>query len=109
MDAPLRLVNASESHEASRRCADLVTETPLVRLNWIRPDAPQLEIYLKLENLQPVGSFKIRGASNLLLREMPEMCGRADVSSSGLSNGNGHIVVRRDGSPGEKRRRLSGI
>jgi len=37
--------------------------TPLVRLNlW---DAPA-EIYLKLENLQPIGSFKIRGAANVM-------------------------------------------
>jgi threonine dehydratase len=37
--------------------------TPLVRLNvW---DAPA-EIYLKLENLQPIGSFKIRGAANAM-------------------------------------------
>ena len=34
--------------------------TPLVRLSV--PDSPA-EIYLKLENLQPIGSFKIRGAS----------------------------------------------
>jgi threonine dehydratase len=37
--------------------------TPLVRLN--RWDAPA-EIYLKLENLQPIGSFKIRGAANAM-------------------------------------------
>jgi threonine dehydratase len=37
--------------------------TPLVQLNvW---DAPA-EIYLKLENLQPIGSFKIRGAANAM-------------------------------------------
>jgi threonine dehydratase len=37
--------------------------TPLVRLGV--DDAPA-EIYLKLENLQPVGSFKIRGAANAM-------------------------------------------
>ncbi len=37
--------------------------TPLVRLN-VR-DAPA-EIYLKLESLQPIGSFKIRGATNAI-------------------------------------------
>ncbi len=37
--------------------------TPLVRLNV--PDAPA-EIWLKLENLQPIGSFKIRGAANAM-------------------------------------------
>ena len=37
--------------------------TPLVRLNvWDTAS----EIYLKLENLQPIGSFKIRGAANAM-------------------------------------------
>ncbi len=36
--------------------------TPLVQLN---ADDAQGEIYLKLENLQPIGSFKIRGAANV--------------------------------------------
>ena len=39
------------------------TDSPLVRLNV--DDAPA-EIYLKLENLQPIGSFKLRGAGNIL-------------------------------------------
>ncbi len=43
--------------------ADAAIRTPLLRLNvW---DAPS-EIYLKLENLQPIGSFKIRGAANAM-------------------------------------------
>ncbi len=37
--------------------------TPLVRLNVREASA---EIYLKLENLQPIGSFKIRGATNAM-------------------------------------------
>jgi threonine dehydratase len=40
-----------------------VVRTPLVRLNL--DDAPA-EIYLKLENLQPIGSFKLRGMWNAL-------------------------------------------
>jgi len=43
--------------------ADAAIRTPLLRLNvW---DAPS-EVYLKLENLQPIGSFKIRGAANAM-------------------------------------------
>ena len=43
--------------------AQVAIRTPLLRLNvW---DAPA-EIYLKLENLQPIGSFKIRGAANAM-------------------------------------------
>src|SRR5205814_319862 len=47
---------------ARTRIADAALRTPLVRLN---ADGPA-EIYLKLECLQPIGSFKIRGASNAM-------------------------------------------
>src|SRR6185503_14180874 len=47
--------------------ADAAIRTPLVRLNTRESPA---EIYLKLENLQPIGSFKIRGAANAI-RHMP--------------------------------------
>jgi threonine dehydratase len=43
--------------------AQAAVRTPLVRLNVWDPPA---EIYLKLENLQPIGSFKIRGAANAM-------------------------------------------
>jgi threonine dehydratase len=48
--------------EARRSIARTAIRTPLVRLG---ADGPA-EIYLKLENLQPIGSFKIRGASNAM-------------------------------------------
>ncbi len=48
---------------AQARLAATVLRTPLVRLAV--EDAPA-EIYLKLENLQPIGSFKLRGAGNAL-------------------------------------------
>jgi threonine dehydratase len=53
----------AEIQAAKKRIAGSAVRTPLVRLNL--NDAPA-EIYLKLENLQPIGSFKIRGAVNLL-------------------------------------------
>jgi len=52
-----------EIRAARQRIAGAAIRTPLVRLNV--PDAPG-EIYLKLENLQPIGSFKIRGAANAI-------------------------------------------
>jgi threonine dehydratase len=56
--------------EAAReRLRGIVTRTPLVRLNV--DDAPA-EIYLKLENLQPIGSFKLRGATNAMRLAGPE-------------------------------------
>jgi threonine dehydratase len=51
--------------EAAReRIAAFAVRTPLVRLHL--QDAPA-EIYLKLESLQPINSFKIRGAASAIL------------------------------------------
>jgi len=48
---------------ARERIAGSAIRTPLIRLNV---DGAPAEIYLKLENLQPIGSFKIRGAGNAM-------------------------------------------
>jgi threonine dehydratase len=52
-----------EVQAARRRIAGLALRTPLVRL-VAQPGEP--EIWLKLETLQPIGSFKIRGAGNAM-------------------------------------------
>ena len=54
------MIALADIRAARERIAGAAIRTPLVRLN---ADAPA-EIYLKLECLQPIGSFKIRGASN---------------------------------------------
>src|ERR1044071_251822 len=59
------LPTLADIEEARRRIRGAAVRTPLVRLNVF--DTPA-EIYLKLENLQPIGSFKIRGASNALAK-----------------------------------------
>ncbi|HEY8187412.1 MAG TPA: threonine/serine dehydratase [Pyrinomonadaceae bacterium] len=59
------LPSLADIAEARRTISGAATRTPLVRLNF--REAPA-DIYLKLENLQPIGSFKIRGASNAIGR-----------------------------------------
>jgi threonine dehydratase len=54
------VIPLAEIRAARERIAGAAIRTPLVRLG---ADAPA-EIWLKLECLQPIGSFKIRGASN---------------------------------------------
>lgn len=54
--------------DAYRHVHEAAIRTPLVRLNC---DGPA-EIYLKLESLQPIGSFKIRGAYNAVRLLPPE-------------------------------------
>jgi threonine dehydratase len=58
------VIELSEIEAARARIAGSVVRTPLVRLHV--EDAPA-EIYLKLENLQPINSFKIRGAANAVM------------------------------------------
>jgi threonine dehydratase len=53
--------------------------TPLVKLNL--KEAPA-EIYLKLENLQPIGSFKIRGATNAMAHMSPGALNRGVLTAS---------------------------
>ena len=58
-----RLIPLAEIEAARRRIADVVVRTPLVRLHH----DGEAELWLKLENLQPIGSFKLRGAANAVL------------------------------------------
>ena len=60
---PIEPIPLNDIRAAQVRIKDLALRTPLVRLNVA--DAPA-KIYLKLENLQPIGSFKIRGAGNAI-------------------------------------------
>ena len=61
---PIESISLDEIRAAQERTAGLIVRTPLLPLNV--EDAPA-EIYLKLENLQPIGSFKIRGMGNAVL------------------------------------------
>jgi threonine dehydratase len=64
---------------ARERLAGLVVRTPLVRLDL--PDAVG-PIWLKLENLQPIGSFKLRGAGNAMLLAGRERLARGAYTAS---------------------------
>jgi len=77
--ATTAVVSLESIEKARNVIAGSAIRTPLVRLN-IR-DAPA-EIYLKLENLQPIGSFKLRGAANAIARLSPEALARGVVTAS---------------------------
>jgi len=69
------VIELSEIEAARGRIVGAAIRTPLVRLHV--ENAPA-EIYLKLENLQPINSFKIRGATNAI------MLAPADERAKGL-------------------------
>jgi len=66
--------------EARRNIAGIAIRTPLVRLNT--DGVGQHEIYLKLENLQPIGSFKIRGAANAIAKTAKERLAKGLLTAS---------------------------
>ena len=72
--------------QARERIRGTAIRTPLVRL-YVE-DAPA-EIYLKLENLQPINSFKIRGAINavMLAPESERARGLVTASAGNMAQG----------------------
>src|SRR4030088_2394264 len=66
--APGRAIPFAAIRDAATAVYSAAVRTPLVRLEL--PDGP--ELYLKLELLQPIGSFKIRGAFNVIRQLPPE-------------------------------------
>src|SRR5690348_895718 len=72
-------VSLEEVWSARDRIAGAALRIPLVRLNL--DDAPT-ETYLKLENLQSIGSFKIRGAANAMAMANPDELTRGVYTAS---------------------------
>lgn len=64
---PLQPPGLAELRAARERVAPYIRPIPLVRL-WVDGST---EIWLKLENLQPIGSFKLRGAASALAAAEP--------------------------------------
>src|SRR5437870_8693040 len=58
---PVRPIQLSEIQEARKRIAKTIVRTPLIRLE-LGSDFP--DVRLKLENLQPINAYKLRGAAN---------------------------------------------
>lgn len=92
MGMPISLAAATE---ARRNIAGIAMRTPLVRLN-----ADEHEVYLKLENLQPIGSFKIRGAANAMARAGRDRIARGVLTASAGNMAQGvAYCARRMGIP----------
>ncbi len=79
------MTTLAEIEAARERIAGTAVRTPLVRLHV---DAPA-DIYLKLENLQPVHSFKIRGAMNAIMLAPPSQrtLGLVTASAGNMAQG----------------------
>jgi threonine dehydratase len=78
------MIPLREIERARETVADAVLSTPLVRFDG--PEVPaDTEIWLKLECLQPIGSFKLRGALNAV-RGAPSEAVAAGVATTSAGN-----------------------
>ena len=95
------MIPLEEIRRARERLGDDVLRTPLVRLE---ADAP-CEIWLKLECLQPIGSFKLRGAlSAVRAASAAELAGGVVTASAGQHGAGGRLGGARGGRAGARDR-----
>src|SRR3989441_2430238 len=82
----VRPIELADVQEARRRIAKTIVRTPLVRLE-LGPDFP--DVRLKLENLQPINAYKLRGAANAvaMLRESERKRGVWTISAGNAGQG----------------------
>ena len=89
-------VTLAQVEDARRHIAPVALRTPLVRF----PVEAAADVYLKLENLQPIGSFKIRGASNVVAHTPRERLERGLLTASAGNMAQGvAFCARRAGVP----------
>jgi threonine dehydratase len=93
----VRPIELADVREARERIATIITRTPLFRLE-LGPGYP--DIRLKLENLQPINAYKLRGAANAvaLLSESDRVQGVWTISAGNAGQGVAY-AARRAGVP----------
>jgi len=87
-----RLVSIDEIRAAAQRIAGIAVKTPLVRASL---DGVGGQVWLKAESLQPIGSFKLRGASNKILQLSPDEIRRGVITYSSGNHAQGVAYAAR--------------
>src|SRR5438876_3551045 len=93
----IRPIELAEIREARTRIAETIVRTPLVHLE-LGPNFP--DIRLKLENLQPINAYKLRGAANAvaMLPESERKLGVWTISAGNAGQGVAY-AARKAGVP----------
>ena len=81
----MTFVSLPDIEAASKRIRPIARVTPLIEVPW--PAAGQTSLFLKCENLQPMGAFKIRGALNMLSQLSQDQLSRGVITYSSGNHG----------------------
>jgi threonine dehydratase len=87
------LASLDTIREAAARIAGVAVRTPLVRAPF--PGVAG-QVWLKAESLQPIGSFKLRGAANKILQLTPEEIRRGVITYSSGNHAQGVAYAARE-------------
>jgi threonine dehydratase len=90
---PVRRISLDDILAARERIRGVAVRTPMIKLLH---DAAAPEIWLKLENLQPINAFKIRGAANAVALLSPEARKRGVWTISAGNAGQGVAYAARE-------------
>jgi threonine dehydratase len=92
------LVTIDAIRAAAARIASVAVKTPLVRTPFagIAGHGFPREIWLKAESLQPIGSFKLRGAANKILQLTAEQIARGVITYSSGNHAQGVAYAARE-------------
>ncbi len=88
------MVTLSDIQQARTRLAGVAVRTPLIPLQYDDQAHPDV-LYLKPENLQPIGAFKIRGAYNKIASLTPEERARGVIAYSSGNHAQGVAYAAR--------------
>ena len=108
-----RLVSIDAIRDAAERLRSVTVRTPLVPFT-----APPDRLFVKAENLQPIGAFKLRGAYNAIASLSPEERSRGVITYSSGNHAQGvaraarllgttAVIVMPDDAPAVKRERVA--
>jgi threonine dehydratase len=89
---PTNFVTLAEIQAAAARVAGTAVKTPLVRLDL--PSLP-FELYVKCESAQPIGSFKLRGAFNMIAQLPAEALAKGVITYSSGNHAQGVAYAAR--------------
>src|SRR3974390_1355484 len=90
--ATANLVTLEEISAAAARIAGIAVKTPTVRAPF---PGVQGDVWLKAESLQPIGSFKLRGAANKILQLKPDEIRRGVITYSSGNHAQGVAYAAR--------------
>ena len=93
----IQLTSIGEIRAAAARIASIAVKTPLIRAPFpgVAGHGQPREIWLKAESLQPIGAFKIRGASNKILQLTPDEIARGVITFSSGNHAQGVAYAAR--------------